>query len=177
MLSEYSSGSSTGFGVKLKWIIHNQAGIWCVSMVGNTTEEAKPVSQAKWKGLGWPEVCCLTWSSWSQLQWTAAARCLQEFATNAQLPTLPVQEPGLLTWVFKGFGMPETKAFHNTQPPSPEACAFWGSLNFSLSTHETSPSQPVLFLINYNAWSYSLMKQMSCPSFQYFTFHCVFLAH
>lgn len=71
------------------------------------------------------------------------------------------------------------KQFHSTSVPISWGLCLLESLNIFLSNNETSPSQPVIFMVNCNAQSYSLMRQIiqSCPSFQYFAFQCVYLAH
>lgn len=77
----------------------------------------------------------------------------------------------------KGSECQTQKQFHNASAPISWGLRLLRSLNVFLSNHETSPFQPVTFMMNYDAWFYSLMRQIiqSC-SFQYFTFHCVYLA-
>lgn len=143
---------------------------------GGKHQQMRQSLWAKLSGMAWENqrFAALPRSHWSLLQWTAAACCSQEFAPTTSHFAFP--RARLLTWVFKGFRMPETKTFHNTS-----ALISWGLCllekpQFFLKLSWDKSSQPVLFLINFNAWSYSLMRQIrqSCPSFQYFTFHCVF---
>lgn len=149
---------------------------------GGKHQQIRQSLWAKLSGRAWESqrFAALPRSSWSLLQWTAAACCSQEFAPIDNYPLCLSQSQALSHECSKGLECQRQKHFTTLQPSYLEACASWGSLNFFLSSHETSPSQPVLFLMNCNAWSYSLMRQIiqSCPSFQYFTFHCtVFFLH
>lgn len=109
---------------------------------------------------------------------TAAFCCSQESAPIGNYPLCLSKSQSCPYQSSKGSECQTQKQFHNASAPISWGLYLLRSLNVFLSNHEMSPSQPVTFMMNYNAWSYSLMRQIiqSCPSFHYFTFHCVYLA-
>lgn len=109
---------------------------------------------------------------------TSAFYCSQESAPVGNHLLCLSQSQSCPHQSSKGSECQTQKQFHSASAPISWGLCLLRSLNVFLSNHETSPSQPATFMMNYNAWSYSLMREViqSCPSFQYFAFHCVNLA-
>ena len=176
---EYSSGSSRGFGVRLNWVIHNQSG----HTVCHHGGKHQQIRQRLWaelrEGPGKARSLLSLLEAADPASVTAAYCCSQESAPIGNYPLCLSQSQSCTYQSSKGSECQTQKQFHNASAPISWGLCLLRSLNVFLSKHETSSSQPVTLKMNYDAWSYSLMRQIiqSCPSFQYFTFHCVYLAH